>query len=167
MGAAEPLEKRALTPEEDVATGAAAHAGFWPRVVAALIDSLILCVLVVGPTSYLFTFSEGEYGAGDAFYALLVLVVPWLYFAGMESGLRQATWGKRLMRLQVTGLDGAPLGFRRATARYFAKILSALPLMLGFLIVPFTGRRQALHDLLAGTLVVVEMRQAPDNPTPD
>jgi uncharacterized RDD family membrane protein YckC len=56
--------------------------------------------------------------------------------------------------IRVTDLDGGRISFGRATGRYFGKILSGLILGIGFLMAAFTERKQALHDLLAGTLVV-------------
>jgi uncharacterized RDD family membrane protein YckC len=83
----------------------------------------------------------------------LSFVLNWLYFAVLESSSMQGTLGKKALGMIVTDLDGAPIGFGRATGRYFAKILSALIMMIGFVMVAFTARKQGLHDLIAGTLV--------------
>jgi len=77
----------------------------------------------------------------------------WLYFAIMESCPLQATVGKLAIGLIVTDVNGARIGFLRATGRYFGKILSGLILFIGFIMVAFTERKQGLHDLMAGTLV--------------
>jgi Tfp pilus assembly major pilin PilA len=66
----------------------------------------------------------------------------------------QATPGKLLLRIHVTDLAGRRIGFGRATGRHFARILSSLIFYVGYLMAAFTWRRQALHDMLAGTLVV-------------
>jgi uncharacterized RDD family membrane protein YckC len=87
-------------------------------------------------------------------FFLILLVLTWLYFAGLESSAWQATVGKRLIGLLVTDTAGRRLSFGRSTARYFAKLLSALPILIGYLLAAFTPRKQALHDLIAGTLVV-------------
>jgi uncharacterized RDD family membrane protein YckC len=81
-------------------------------------------------------------------------VVSWLYSALMERSSKQATLGKMALGIRVTDLDGNRIGFGKATGRYFAKILSALILGIGFLMVAFTQRKQGLHDMLAGTLVM-------------
>ncbi len=79
----------------------------------------------------------------------------------------QATPGKKVVGVRVTDERGARIGFGRATGRYFAKILSSLILCIGYIMVAFTRRRQGLHDLMAGTLVVLsdaseqELRAAP------
>jgi uncharacterized RDD family membrane protein YckC len=87
-------------------------------------------------------------------YSLVALVIRWLYFALMESSAWQATLGKKILGIQVTGLDGRRIGFGRATGRFFGKFISALILSIGFIMAGFTERKQALHDMIAGTLVV-------------
>lgn len=81
-------------------------------------------------------------------------VIWWLYFALMESSVRQATIGKRIMGLKVTDLKGQRLTFGKASGRFFAKILSWMTLLIGFFMAFFTEKRQALHDLITGCLVV-------------
>ena len=73
----------------------------------------------------------------------------------MESSARQATYGKSAMSPRVTNLDGQRISFGHATGRFFAKIVSGMiPFAIGFLMAAFTERKQALHDLIAGTLVL-------------
>ena len=85
---------------------------------------------------------------------LLVFVGQWLYFAMLESGKSQATVGKRVLGLQVTDRQGVRVSFGRATGRFFAKLISALPFDIGFMMAGWTQRKQALHDMIADTLVV-------------
>jgi len=92
--------------------------------------------------------------AAEAVGNLLGLLIGWLYFAILESSPWQATLGKKALGLVVTDQLGQRIGFGRATGRYFAKILSALILLIGFIMVAFTERKQGLHDLIAGTFVV-------------
>ena len=87
------------------------------------------------------------------FYGGLALI-EWLYRAGMESSPLQATLGKRLFGLTVVDARGYRIGFARATGRHFAKVLSWLPLGLGFLAILVQEKRQAVHDQLAGTYVL-------------
>src|SRR5690606_18245076 len=84
---------------------------------------------------------------------LASVLVAWLYYALQESGSRSATFGKRITGLCVTDLDGYPIGFGRATARFFSKIVSSICLF-GYLMQPFTARKQALHDIIAGCVVI-------------
>jgi len=84
----------------------------------------------------------------------LAVLFGWLYCAGCESSAWQATLGKRLLGIAVTDENGERISFVRASCRHLAKVLSALPLLIGYLITPFTARKQALHDLISRSLVV-------------
>jgi uncharacterized RDD family membrane protein YckC len=78
----------------------------------------------------------------------------WAYEALQLSSAQQATLGKRLVGIRVTDLDGRRLTLAKATVRYLAKCLSVISLGAGFLVALFTEKKQALHDILARTLVV-------------
>jgi len=82
------------------------------------------------------------------------ILVPWLYYAIFESAGTQATPGKLALGLRVVTEGGEPLGFGAATGRFFGKLVSGFTLYIGYLMVLFTERRQALHDKMAGALVV-------------
>jgi uncharacterized RDD family membrane protein YckC len=72
----------------------------------------------------------------------------------MESSARQATLGKMALSLRVTDTNGARLTFGHATGRHFAKIVTGfIPLGIGWMMAGFTAKKQALHDMIAGTLV--------------
>ena len=85
---------------------------------------------------------------------LVAVVVTWLYFALMESSARGATVGKLILGLRVVDDQGARISFLRATGRFFAKIISGIILLIGYIMAAFTDRKRALHDIIAGTLVV-------------
>jgi uncharacterized RDD family membrane protein YckC len=85
---------------------------------------------------------------------LVILILGVIYFAMFESSAMQGTPGKRAMGLIVTDLQGNRISFLRALGRYFAKILSGLILLIGYIMVAFTERKQGLHDMIAGTLVL-------------
>ena len=119
------------------------YAGFWERVVAILIDAIIISA--AGGTAVIVTFGHG---------LALGFLAPWLYEAFMMSSEWQATVGKRVMSIVVTDLGGNRISFARATGRHFAKYLSAFLLGIGFLMAPFTSKKQALHDIIAETLVI-------------
>jgi uncharacterized RDD family membrane protein YckC len=123
--------------------GPTAFGGFWIRVAAYLIDALVLLV-PIGLLRYQF----------GALGQIVAIVGVWLYFALLESSSGQGTFGKMALGLAVEQADGGRISFARATGRYFAKILSALPLGLGFLMVGWTSRKRGLHDLVAGTVVI-------------
>ena len=143
------------------------YGGFWVRVVAYLIDAILLVIVAFliqsltgidmgarGSFSVFDTAGTVGDGQASALGSLLSLVIGWLYFAGMESSRHQATLGKKALGLAVIDDSGNRLSFLRATGRYFAKILSAVILLIGFIMVAFTPRKRGLHDMVAGTLVM-------------
>jgi uncharacterized RDD family membrane protein YckC len=134
------------------------YAGFWARFAAAILDGLVVA-LIGGLAGFALGFAGGLVGFGEGWVSFLGgiagLAVGWIYFALTESGPRRATPGKRTLRLQVVTADSEQrISFLRATGRWAGRYLSLLPLFLGYLMQPFTARRQALHDLVAGTVVV-------------
>jgi uncharacterized RDD family membrane protein YckC len=141
------------------------YGGFWIRVVAAIIDGIIVRV-VVFPVSAILGLGGlagmmggfphrglGLHILGGGIAFVLVIFGSWLYEAFMLSSPYQATLGKMVFGMKVTDLNGSRISFGRATGRHFAKWLSTLVLCIGFIMVGFTERKQGLHDLLAGTLV--------------
>ncbi|MFH0733079.1 MAG: RDD family protein [bacterium] len=90
---------------------------------------------------------------------LIAVVVSWLYSALMESSSKKATLGKMALGLIVTDMQGDRITFARASGRFFAKILSGLILNIGFIMAAFTQKKQALHDIIADTLVLEVKRQ--------
>ncbi|HVA18434.1 MAG TPA: RDD family protein [Candidatus Dormibacteraeota bacterium] len=149
---------------------AIAYAGFWLRFVAWIIDTIVLQIAF---TFIMFPFmaASGLRGAlmnrppqtPEEFLVffnmfskiiLISVIVSWLYFALMESSPWQATLGKKALGLEVTDLDGRRISFPRATGRYFGKIVSSFILMIGYIMAGFTERKQALHDMMAGCLVI-------------
>ncbi|MEQ9362791.1 MAG: RDD family protein [Leptospirales bacterium] len=90
------------------------------------------------------------------FQMLLVtpLWVGWLYFALMESSENSATLGKMALNIVVSDRFGRRITFERATGRYFAKIISGFTFGVGYLMVAFSSRKQALHDIIAGCLLL-------------
>jgi uncharacterized RDD family membrane protein YckC len=80
--------------------------------------------------------------------------VQWLYYAYLESGERQATWGKQALGLYVTDLSGNRVTFGRASGRFFAKFVTGMTMGIGYIMAGFTERRQALHDMIASCLVL-------------
>lgn len=142
------------------------YAGFWRRFIAYLIDSFI-SVAVCAVIFLIFGFSaisdmRDSYMAANsvsklALGGIISLICIWLYFAFFESGGWQATLGKKAMGLKVTDLDSKRINFARATGRFFAKILSNLSFFIGYIMAGFTAKKQALHDVIAETLVFKEM----------
>jgi uncharacterized RDD family membrane protein YckC len=148
------------------------YAGFWLRffawiidyiiVYAALMAIVVILSMIVGMAAGLSgrienpdQISHNPLLMGLYFLVLIGLVIArWLYFALQESSGAQATLGKRALGIQVTDRQGNRIGFGRATGRYFGKIISGLIFCIGFMMAGWTERKQALHDMLADTLVV-------------
>lgn len=85
---------------------------------------------------------------------MISMILHWLYYTLMESSSKQATLGKMALGLKVTDEAGKRITFGRASGRYFSKIISGLVFMIGYIIAGFTQKKQALHDMIAGTLVI-------------
>lgn len=120
------------------------YAGFWERFAAAFLDGLILMV----PT-YLI-----QYMLGDETSFVINIIIGWLYAALQESGEAQATIGKKALGIQVTNLEGGRLSFGQATGRYFGKWVSTIILLIGYFMMLWSEKRQTLHDMMAGALVI-------------
>jgi uncharacterized RDD family membrane protein YckC len=157
------------------------YAGFWRRFMAYMVDFFVVTVplavvLFIIPgdvfsecgTYVEKTFDQDGVAQEASSYRclttwvgdLVMIIVVWLYAALMESSARQATLGEMMIGVVVTDTEGNRLSFGRASARYFAKFVSAITLMIGFIMAAFTKRKQALHDIMAGTLVIRKSKAA-------
>ena len=141
------------------------YAGFWRRLAAYIIDCIVAGILaysvaVVG--ALLIGLPSGERFDGVAVTIAAIwicasyLIAPWLYWALMERSSRQATLGKRALGIIVTDIEGRRVTFARGTVRYWAKVVSFLTLLIGFMLAGFTSRKQALHDIVSNCLVVAK-----------
>jgi uncharacterized RDD family membrane protein YckC len=72
----------------------------------------------------------------------------------LDSSSKQGTWGKQIVGLKVTDLQGGRIGVGRAIGRFLARYLSGCSCGIGFLLPLFTERKQTLHDLICGCLVL-------------
>jgi len=139
------------------------YAGFWVRLAAVVVDALVLVAgaLVIGIITGAIGFflgmrlPEARSVLGERLAAVATLAAVWLYFAFLESSPAGATIGKQAFYLQVLADRGHQrISFLRASWRWLARWLSSASFLLGYLIQPFTPRKRALHDLLAGTVVI-------------
>ena len=146
------------------------YAGFWLRFVAWIIDQIVLRIVLTfvtlpllaasGLRNMIFTHPpqspEEVIALLGAFSKFIVLgvVIEWLYYALLESSAWQATIGKKTLGLEVTDLAGRRISFARATGRYFGKFISAIIFLIGYFMAGFTEKKQALHDMMAGCLVM-------------
>ncbi len=152
-----------------------AFAGFWKRFVAYIVDGILFFVLFSIVVSLLGGSMFAVVNNPEAAFAaagIYLFYYPgwWLYFALMESSSAQATIGKKIMGIKVTDRLGQPLSFAHATGRHFSAFVTQFTLTIGYLMAGFTARKQALHDMIAGTLVVnkrygaSQIRTASENP---
>jgi uncharacterized RDD family membrane protein YckC len=152
------------------------YAGFWKRVAAFILDGIILyipnliilksmgsdaaqatltqAILAAPGDPHAMMAAYGQFYSTMAAASLITTALSWLYFALCESSTWQATVGKLALGIRVTDLQGNRISFPRALGRYPAKFLSYIILFIGFLMVAWTQRKQGLHDLICGTLVL-------------
>ncbi|MDE3259767.1 MAG: RDD family protein [Gemmatimonadota bacterium] len=143
------------------------YAGFWKRFAAAIVDVLITGTFAgiyaaLGAWFYDFGMdTAGSYFAADALFLTVMigflicyLSIDWLYYAIMESSSLQATLGKLAVGIAVTDLKGNRISFARASGRHFAKMISRMTAYIGYVMAAFTERRQTLHDMMAGCIIV-------------
>ena len=150
------------------------YAGFWIRFVAVIIDAIligfvsgviifpILGAIGIGAA----TMDPSAMNEDDAFAMISMLsgamgamqivnlVIYWLYYALMESSAKQATVGKMAMGIKVTDMDGNRIDFMKATLRFIGRVISGIILLIGYIMAAFTEKKQALHDIIASTVVV-------------
>jgi uncharacterized RDD family membrane protein YckC len=145
------------------------YAGFWIRVVASILDSIILGIVqwilnlaVLAPFIRMPRITPGEVPP-DAFVGGLVASMGTLWLVGMAIGCTYETFflvkfgatpGKMALGLKVIRADGGPIGVGRAVGRYFAKMLSAIILLIGYIMAGFDSQKRALHDYICDTRVV-------------
>lgn len=126
------------------------YAGFWARLAAYIVDCAILWFLLIAISAGA-SFVDGSY---IILGQLIWFVISLLYWPVMESSASQATLGKRIIGIEVTDLNGKRMSFLHALLRNLAKIISSIPLCIGYLLAAFTPRKQALHDMLTKSMVV-------------
>lgn len=150
----------------------ARYGGFWIRLVALIIDGILIGfvqILIIAPVLAAFGFAatapeniNPEDGAAAiaamagamGMVQVISMIIGWLYFALMQSSSKQATIGKMALGLKVVDAEGNRLSFGKATLRYIGKIISGFILLIGYIIAAFSPRKQALHDMIAGTFVI-------------
>ena len=158
------------------------YAGIGSRFLALLIDGIIIgipigiistvlsammAVRVIQKTSRDNTFNPGmaadamgTFFAGFGFIMIISLLITWAYFALMESSGWQGTLGKRIMSIKVTDLSGNRISLKKATLRLLVKAFISGWFLIGYIMAFFTRRKQSLHDMIAGTLVLTKQDAA-------
>ena len=128
---------------------------FAPLVVIAILMSGVFGI-AMQPSVDLEGLTGAIFSIGVVVLMCLLFVGSWLYHAGMESSRHQATLGKKALGIIVTDMNGNRISFARANGRFFGKWVSGMIMNIGYLMAAFTEKKQALHDILAGCLVVMK-----------
>jgi uncharacterized RDD family membrane protein YckC len=142
------------------------YSGFWKRFVAMIIDGFVfipVAVVMLASTGAFAVIAHPQdlqgivaamFGVTIIAMFLMLIIGSWLYHTLMESSHYQATLGKMMLGSIVTDLNGNRISFARANGRFFGKWVSGAVFNVGYLIAAFTEKKQALHDILAGCLVI-------------
>jgi uncharacterized RDD family membrane protein YckC len=146
--------------EGTLRTGQLRYAGFWRRFVAILLDgillgivNLVLQIIVIATIAGLFE-SAQDIGAVLAVYGIQIATA--VIYETVLIGKYGSTPGKMALQLEVVTAAGGPVSYGLAFGRYFAKWLSYLTLLIGFIIAAFDPEKRALHDRLCNTRVVIK-----------
>jgi len=140
------------------------YAGFWIRVLAFVLDTLILTVIgmlllviavvFVATTQYLSGAAAPDFSSLDGFSRFAPSIIDLIYYVYFPASRWQATPGKRICRIYIIRVDGGRVTAWLALGRLLAYLVSALPLFLGYFMIGWTKQKTALHDLICGTRVV-------------
>jgi len=135
-------------------------AEFWRRALALVIDCAVLgciCSVWLLLLYLLLRFCGLEKSEITVllkgFGSVISMLIIWIYFTCLESSSSITTFGKMAVDITVMDESGQPISYGRANARFWSKLLSSF-LLIGFIMAAFTIRNQALHDLIAKTLVI-------------
>lgn len=141
------------------------YAGFWRRFVAAIIDTFVLSIALViikslsvgnqnGVSIEMFDDLTPLANGGSWRDNLLYFLLNLIYSASLESSKYQATIGKMAMGIRVVNTEGNRLTSKKAIVHYLSKIISAVILMIGYIMAAFDSKKQALHDKISNTYVI-------------
>ena len=153
------------------------YAGFWLRLLADLIDNIVLGIPYGFLAVMIFASAipmlrdlaaqnpnplliASRLGSRILLFVLLNLLGTWLYWSLLESSSWQATLGKKALGLYVTDLQGSRVSFGKASGRFFAgrgislvPSIGALYYLIDCIMAGLTEKKQSLHDMIAGCLV--------------
>jgi len=138
------------------------YAGFWRRLAAFLADAVIINMVsgIIGMMFRIGTFKgPGDAAMGGSVHysgaeLLLPMALAAIYFTWFHASGHMASPGKMAVGIKVVRPRGERLTFARAFGRWAGVVLSGFILTVGCLMAAFTGRKQALHDMMCDTLVV-------------
>ncbi|MCY8471606.1 hypothetical protein BJH90_12025 [Bacillus halotolerans] len=145
-------------------------AGFWIRVLAYLIDGIIVSVpsyiilFIINSVFIAGSIATDPYMTKDEYMVkyltlaflpamLIMIVISVLYYGLLTASKMQGTLGKKILGLKVVNEQGGRVSIGQAIGRYFAYILSGIIFYIGFIMVAF-GEKKGLHDIICRTRVV-------------
>jgi uncharacterized RDD family membrane protein YckC len=141
-----------------VAAQGVVYAGFWIRLLAYIIDYVIIVVTAVVAGAIVAFFALGAVIEDDAwiqgFEIIGISLVSVFYFVYFPSGRWQATPGKRICGIHIVRTNGERVTGWLAFGRSLAYIISSIPLYFGFFMIGWTDQKKGLHDIICGTRVV-------------
>ncbi|MGZ5032586.1 MAG: RDD family protein [Usitatibacter sp.] len=135
-----------------MSTSAGLYVGATRRLAAALVDGVILFALLFIVFSLMSSIGIIALELGIREYPALVVA----YFVLLPASRKQATLGQSALEMKITTLAGERIGIARSALRFAASLLTLATAMLGLFMAEFDPKRRALHDRIAGTLVVTE-----------
>ena len=134
------------------------YAGFWLRLAAMLIDTLLIIAITFPLLVYIYGWGYFNPARTGFFAGTADILISWMAPAIAVIVFwraKQATPGKMLLSMKVVdAAGGGPLSIERCIGRYFAYAASILPAFLGFVWIAFDKKKQGFHDKLAGSVVV-------------
>jgi uncharacterized RDD family membrane protein YckC len=160
-----PVFLQKLAEGADVSARNLRYAGFWLRFLASILDGIILFIVSLGIQLIILgaTLSQAvglqQRPTALGFLELLAQLFGILLAIAYETffiGRYGATFGKMAAKIHVVTADGGRVTYLRAFARYFAKIVSAFTLLIGYIMAAFDIQHRALHDRMCDTRVVMD-----------
>ena len=143
-----------LATAQNASPSSVYYAGFWRRFAAGLIDTLVVGLIFASIIVLLLLRN------GFSFYNIIESVLGlfgiaiWIIYFPFAEAQWGATIGKKIVGIKVLNANGNPVNFLRSAGRNLAKIVSSLVLMIGFIMIGFTEKKQGLHDMIASCVVV-------------
>ena len=146
--------------------------GFWIRVVASILDAIILSIVFIFLAVFTLFFFGSLFGEVAGFTMLLLfvlgaIILVLLYKPLMEASDYQSTFGKYFLNMKIVDKEGRKITFTKSFIRSIVYLLhTAIPFLntvswLAFLMIGFTEYKQGLHDFLAETYVVTKHWEGP------
>lgn len=142
------FRKQHLTPQY--------FAGFDQRWMASALDWFMVSLVIVffGVIALLFISEKSTQIIIAVSVLGIIPIANFIYHIIMEASAKQGTYGKQILKIKVTDMQGERIDFAKSFGRNLAKILSVLTLFIGYLYSFFNSKQQCLHDVVAGTLVI-------------